>query len=257
MPRPFRLFTHYDFFSVFVPGFVAIIGFSMMLPIDMLRSPLRNFAIALLPTLILAFVFGQSLHSIADLFERYHNKPILNTWISPFSGGFRTRFAERMSGEGPELSGETGAEIAESRFRQACNELLEDELLNFGGNEFTAEDWERIYPTIQSQIYASETGRSITFQAIYAFCRSMFTLSLLLFAIYTFFGLLDKGILQIGPSVDFVKRSLLVNYFWYIWPLSLIGLITYWYAMVSYKRYFVQYLIGDFITVRYGGHEDA
>lgn len=263
MPRPFRLFSHYDFFSVFIPGFATVLGIFVLIPVPITDGNIwSNLALALLPTLVLAFVFGQALHSIADFLERHHEKPLLRLNVSPYSGGFRSEFAERINYSYEEDinddAGDLGEQIVNERFREACSVLLSNELVNYGGEEMTADDWKEIYPVVQSQIYASEAGRSRTFQSIYAFCRSMFTLSSLLSIAYLIYAVFRAGyfpswiISLLGLETDPLQGSLIAIYLWWTLPLSAIGVITFGYAAISYKSYFVQYLISDFLTITYG-----
>ena len=65
MPRPFRLFSTYDFFSVLLPGLATALGLYMLIP----RSIEIGIIAALLPILVLSFVFGQALHSLSAWFE--------------------------------------------------------------------------------------------------------------------------------------------------------------------------------------------
>lgn len=84
MARPFRLFSQYDFFSVFLPGLATLMSFYMVLLQEITLGPIA----AVIPILVLSFVLGQALHSLAALIEQLLGRTCI---IS----SHRTLFAEK------------------------------------------------------------------------------------------------------------------------------------------------------------------
>lgn len=240
MARPFRLFSQYDFFSVFLPGLSTLMSLYLVLPQEISVGPLA----AIIPVLVLSFVLGQALHSLAAFIEQQLGKTCLVT-------SHRTLFAEKLL----EPDDAEGRIVGE--FKLECSHLLHDSSLLLEGEEtsLSSEEWKKLYPTIQSYIYNSEVGRSRTFQAIYAFSRSMSVLfaGLLLFYI-TYYCLQQNGVFFDRPSKyllffsnpgEFIKVALL---------LCLLGALLFLYSTYSYRRFFIQYLISDFVALRTANH---
>lgn len=233
MTRPFRLFSTYDFFSVFVPGLATLMGFYMLLP----RPESLSVVVAIIPVLVLAFVFGQALHSMSALTEKLlgHTR---------FCKSHRTHFAEKITNP------KCHQQRVVDHFKEQCAvELRDDSYLLSDQGALSVAEWKELYPVIQSKIYSTEGGRSQTFQAIYAFSRSMSLLLLglpvLYFAHYFFrtvIPVVDRPpkYLQFFPSfADFIEVAI---------PLCWLGSLLFLYSVITYKRNFVKYLLSDFIV---------
>ena len=221
-----RLFDLYSFFSVFLPGISAVLGLYFLLPAE-IDVPI---AAVFIPVLVLAFVLGQAIHSgavfVEDFLTRY-------TRIK----GHRSHFSNEI--DNPQATNEKIVR----EFTLACNEVFELNISD-GGD---AEDY---YPIIQSFIYADSRGRSRTFQAVYALNRSMFLLSLgfpVLYFVHRLFY--NTEIVTRDP-----KYSIFFIDYWdfqgsitfLLWFTALFFL----YGAYRYKRFFMQYLISDFIMIR-------
>ncbi|WP_143105117.1 hypothetical protein [Halogeometricum rufum] len=118
------------------------------------------------------------------------------------------------------------------------------------GSEVCTEKWSELYPLVQSYIYNSEVGRSRMFQSIFSFARSMFVLLTglpVLYAIHFYFrqnGTIarpPKYLLYFPSYADFMEVVI---------PLCIAGALLFGYTAYSYKRYFAEYLISDFVALR-------
>ena len=236
MASPFRLFSLYDFFSVFIPGLATLIGFYMLLP----RPEHISIVAAVIPVLVLAFVFGQALHSFADFTEDAIGK----LGIAP---RHRTMFAKKISE--PDQPEKRIVAV----FKKECESLFSDpSLIDDGDDGPGDEDWEALYTIIQSYINCSEVGRSRKLQAIYAFSRSMAVLLFglpIVYLVHYYFrtvSIVDRPpkYLKFFPTFgDFIEVSL---------PLCWLGAILFTYSRYTYRQYFIQYLISDFVSIRDG-----
>lgn len=233
MARPFRLFTIYDFFSVFLPGLATALGLVLLLPEDIEISLI----VALLPLLVLSFVFGQALHSTAAFTESVLSR-------CERINSHRETFASELNS--PDKVGDQ----AVRQFKEELAIALRDnDLMNDDATE--DDDWSGTYTFIQSYIYSNEVGRSRTFQAIFAFSRSMTVLLSGLPLLY----LIHQ---EIRSHTNIIDRE--PYYFQFFdgfgefieafFPLSILGAILFLYSAYSYKKYFAQYLITDFVAIR-------
>jgi hypothetical protein len=234
MARPFRLFSVYDFFSVFIPGLATLLSFYLLLP-----KPITiGIIAAVIPILVLSFVFGQALHALSALFESK-----FSNWTRIMS--HRDHFGHKLANP------DEGEQRVINRFKKECGFMLGDTEIMKQTDELTKDEWKRLYPIIQSHVYQTQSGRSQTFQAIYAFSRSMLILLTglpILYLIHYFFR-------TIIPRIDRDPKYLL--YFPSFWdfievaiPLCILGALLFAYSSYSYKRYFVQYLVADYILER-------
>ncbi|MFC7202511.1 hypothetical protein ACFQJC_03225 [Haloferax namakaokahaiae] len=232
MPRPFRLFTVYDFFSVFLPGLATVLGLFMILPeeIDI------NFFVALIPILVLSFVFGQALHSLSALSES-----LLNS--TPLVTSHRTQFSNYIL--------ENGNEHVVTKFKECCAATFRDDsLLLEEGDVPDASEWKSLYPFVQSRIYTNGKGRSRTFQAIFAFSRSM---SVFLFGLPILY-LIHYNLSYLGLIISRPPKYLLFfpnfqEFIEAVWPLSWMGMAIFIYSSHTYKKHFSQYLVSDFVSI--------
>jgi len=232
MARPFRLFSVYDFFSVLLPGLATVFGFYMLIP-----KPIEiGILAALLPILVLSFVFGQALHSLSAWFEAVLNRTRLVS-------SHRTQFGEYLC--------ENSDEYVVQKFREECAYVFRDSgLIDIEREDSAKDTWKELYPYVQSHIYTDDTGRSRTFQAIFAFSRSMTVFLLGLPLLYILhFSLDSAGIIVSRPPKYLLFFPDFREFIEAVWPLSWIGMLIFLYATYSYKRYFVQYLVSDFVSI--------
>lgn len=232
MARPFRLFSVYDFFSVLLPGLATVLGFYMLIP-----KPIEiGIVAALLPILVLSFVFGQALHSLSAWFEAILNRTRLVS-------SHRTQFGDYIH--------RNADNHVVQKFREDCAyEFRDSGLINGGQGGVSKEAWKDLYPYIQSHIYTNDAGRSRTFQAIFAFSRSMTVFLFGLPLLYLLHFFLDsEGMIISRPPKYLLFFPSFREFIEAVWPLSWLGMLVFLYATYSYKQYFVQYLVSDFVSI--------
>lgn len=234
MPRPFRLFSAYDFFSVFVPGLATTFALYFLIPGDIDIS----LTAALIPTLLLAFIFGQALHAFADFIHAQIAK-------SDCIDSHREKFAKEI------VNPDAENEITVGKFKQEIFQFIDDPRMRERMQDGSKLDqWEALYPIVQSQVYNYGQGRSINFQAIYAFSRSMLLLLFGLPIVFTVhYGAQSIGLFQRDPFY----MEFFPTYFRLMQaavPLCIIGGILFLISTRSYQKNFVKYLISDFIVIR-------
>lgn len=238
MPRPFELFSGYDFFSVLLPGLAAATLAFLFLPAPVASQigPLT----ALIPVLVLSFSLGQGLHAIAHWLEKQAGR---TCFVTPH----REIFSEQI--QNPDW---ISVHIVDSFTLKVAELLLEptnQSSINIEGKADQEADWSEIYTFVQSYIYTHEIGRSRKFQSIYSFCRSLMVLSFV-FPIVTYFhNQMQEAefVFDRTPQYttyfqgypDFMEVSLFLGF---------IGTLVFWYGAYSYKRNFVRYLISDFVA---------
>ncbi|WP_336346202.1 MULTISPECIES: hypothetical protein [Halalkalicoccus] len=216
-------------------------SFYMVIPREISLGPIA----AIIPVLVLAFVLGQALHSLAALFEQLLGK-------TGSVSSHRTLFAEKV------LDHDNAEKRIVDEFKVECSRLLHDPSLLKGNEDEESpslQEWKELYPTIQSYIYNRDIGRSRTFQAIYAFSRSMSVL----FAGLPLFYIIYYCLQQNGVFFDRPSKylSFFPNFGEFIevaWPLCWIGAALFLYSTYSYRRFFIQYLISDFVALRAVDH---
>lgn len=231
-----RRFDLYDFFSVFLPGATLVIGLLPFLPSD------TEFGVGAAGIIVvLGFVIGRAIHGSAILFDQY--------WEN---SGHRELFVDQLTN--PEVLSPSIVD----RFFHICCEVYDDLGLCEDRSESVAsDDVEPLYTLVRSYIHMDSRGRSRTFQAVYAFYRSMWLVSLLLGCVYYVYSIARL----LGVTVD------TVDYYTYISSLDVptaaimglsiaVALFAYRVfrdAKERHQRYYVQYLITDFITLYEAG----
>lgn len=232
-----QLFSLYNFFSVFVPGFVFVLGVVPLLP----EGARVTAVTSLVPVLALAFVVGQGIHSLAVRVE-----------AALGHDGHRTRFAD-------ELVGRTGR-FDDALVREFWNCYRGTDFstpVDFEADENTDPSVARtaIYVLVQSYVHTAELGRSRNFQAVYAFCRSLWFGSFCLTFLYWSFALyatvLNLGYHPIVPATDSLLELLVLS-------TTVCGLcvFVFKYAADQYREHFVQYLLADFVVLSRRAAED-
>lgn len=228
-----RRFDLYDFFSVFLPGATFIIGLLPFLPVD------ANLGIGAVGVIVvLGFVVGRAVHGSAILFDQY--------WENR---GHRQEFLDQLAD--PTV---LPAEIVD-RFFDVCCEVYADLGLceNRAESIESDDEIEPLYTLVRSYIHMDSRGRSRTFQAIYAFYRSMWFVSLLVAGIYYAYSF--ARLLGVTTGA--------VDYYTYVSSLGVptaaimglstaVGLFAYRVfrdAKKRHQRYYIQYLITDFLTL--------
>lgn len=233
MARPFRLFSIYEFFSVFIPGLATTFGLILLLPRDIDVS----LTVALLPLLVLSFVFGQALHSTSAFIEAILAK-------SDSVNNHREAFASELNS--PD---KVGAQVIRQFKEELAIALRDEDLMN--DDAMADNDWSELYTFVQSYIYANEVGRSRIFQAIFAFSRSMTVLLAGLPILYLTHQIVRNTTSIIDREPNYLRFFDDFGEFMEAFvPLSILGAILFLYGAYSYKNYFAQYLIADFVAIR-------
>lgn len=229
-----RLFDLYSFFSVFLPGFAFLLGIVPLLP----RGVPTGAVSALVPLLVLGFVVGQAIHSLA-------------VWAEEAFGHerHRVRFGEELEGRTNRFD-ET---LVQEFYSCYSDSSFEVPLVSLDEDEDTEEsfDYSTIYALVQSYVHATEAGRSRVFQAIYALCRSLWFGSFLLLFLYWF-------VASYAVIVNAEPRMLLLTagHLFETLLLFTVGcgfaIFVFKYAADQYQEHFVQYLLADFIVLSRG-----
>lgn len=222
-----RRFDLYDFFSVFLPGATVLLGIVPFLPKKTKLGP------ALVGTLIvLGFVVGRGVHSIAITAENVIG-----------GDSHREKFHDEITRNGE------FEDLLIDEFSEACNRIYD----GFDFDEDSDMDSDTLYTLVRSYVHMDSRGRSRTFQAVYAFHRSMWIVTLSLSLLYALYG--------VGDALVLFEES--VNYLSFIGVLDLPALVltggpllvTSLAYRVSrdgkrrHRKNYVQYLIADFVTL--------
>ncbi|WP_135824759.1 hypothetical protein [Halorussus ruber] len=141
------------------------------------------------------------------------------------------------------------------RFYRRSKELFGEDIgLPEDRSDVSDDQADALYALVRSYIHIDSRGRSRTFQAVYSFYRSMWLISLLLVVIYVGYGLIRIT----GISQE------MVNYYTYISSLQISPVVlvlgslvvvtssytTFRGAKQKYQKYFIQYLVSDFLVLR-------
>lgn len=228
-----RRFDLYDFFSVLLPGLAAILGTYPFLP----RSFSPTAFGAVLPLLTGGFVFGRAIHTGAVAIEE---------WAG--IAGHRKRFAEEI------YSPSVLAPGTIDRFYGLCYERFGDIGIGRSSENFRKQNPQSVatlYTAVRSDVHIDSRGRSRSFQAIYAFYRSMWFVSLLLAGIYTMYGVIG----YVGVAFPYVTKIARLNIDPALFVITALAIIagaytTFRKSKTTYRDLFVQYLITDFIALR-------
>lgn len=252
-----RRFDLYDFFSVLIPGGAFVIG---LLPFFPQQLPVFSTA-AIVILIIAGFVFGRGIHALGLLIEQPFDD-------QPFIG---------IKGYGIQLS---GVDVATNHREYFISELvspmhIETELIDafytkatdyasIGSlpekrSDLELDDHgaclETLYTVIRSYIHLDSRGRSRTFQAVLDFQRTTMMASVLLFLVYFPYGFLKLAGVVPTNAVDYNSylSSLGIDG-WVICLVAIIVLLSAYYTFErirsNYRRYFIQYLMSDFINLQ-------
>jgi hypothetical protein len=249
-----RKFDLYDFFSVFLPGATLIIGLVPFLPYD---SNIFSFG-TVAAGIVLGFVFGRALHAIGLLFETstHRSEPILSIGsydIHDFAvtTGHREQFINELQNPTQVPDGVV------KEFYDCATEAYPETKLPTDWENIDNEnnkEIETLYTLVRSRIHMDARGRSRTFQAILDFQRTMVFTSLVLFFIYVIYVLIL--VVDPEPVVGYqLYISSLDIVWWLILTFSIIFHISIYLIFErirsSYRRYFIEYVMADFINITY------
>jgi|GEM_PF-1558638 len=232
MPVGTRRFDLYDFFSVFIPGATILIGLFPFLPEETDVGSL----VTLLPLLLGGYVVGRGLHSAAAK-------------IDEIGDTHRTRFYAQFEDEPSDITTD-----ARDRFLVEWEEVYQFTDGKTEAPNKTRDDQAMLYTASRSLVHIDGRGRSRTFQAIYAFHRSMWFAVMALGLLYLTYAVLRLtgrasglvGYRSFIGALD-VEPTVLV-------PVILLGFslsfATFRRSKRVYRRHFAEYLIADFLTLR-------
>jgi hypothetical protein len=261
MTTSIRRFDLYDFFSVLLPGSALLLGLVPFLPN---KTDFGSLGV-LLPFLVAGFVIGRAIHSVAVGVEKRHQKSDSDVgWIEshiiyPLAVLFfaydwtedvthRRYFIIEIKNKGD--IDEKVVKLYLRLCRDAFNELdIPKDPENITDNLGNS-----IYNLTRSHIHIDARGRSRTFQAVYAFYRSMWIVSLFLSIVYILYGVivalrLNRGIVDYTSIIgSFGVQGSLISL------LSFVLAVGTYYAFSSakwdYQKYYIEYLLADFIVIQ-------
>lgn len=249
VPRPFRLFREYDFFGVLLPGLASVVFLYMLIP----RNVELTFPASVLFVVVFAFVFGQALHSVALFVE---SLPEIVSRVSSLSWSHRKKFEKELK-DPDYVSRETVKRLRWEGARLCPGFPYREE---FSEGAYTEREAFALYTFLRSYLHANEHSRSGNIKAMYAFCRNMLVLLFGLVPLYLLYGHLDSdtGVDLLLPDRGFINRpgkylEFFPNYLRFLEamiPLALIGGMLFLVGTFVYQRFYVQYLVSDFLTVR-------
>lgn len=251
----------YDFFSVLLPGSAFLLAMVPFLPNDF--NVLSGAFVILL--ILGGFVVGRAIHALAvEIEASIESYPT-----------HRERFYTEIT------QGENLHPVTVARFLDACESAFdiddigvylgyqETPTLPFGvrvlltiarylfdiGPIRAKRDGPEsdLYSLVRSYIHIDGRGRSRTFQAIYSFYRSMWIVSILIAIVYYGYVVLKfRG--SLTDVVGFTSKIGASQVDLGIIALSAVGLAILAHFLFSttraeFQRYFVQYLITDFIVL--------
>lgn len=243
MPRPFRLFREYDFFGILLPGLASVIFLYMLLPEEVdVSLPSGIIFVA-----VFGFVFGQALHSTSLFVESF---PELFPKHRP-SWSHRDQFEKELNN--PRYMSQETMDRFRTEVSKACPGIEEKD-------EYTTEEAQTIYTFVRSYLHGKDHTRSSGIKAMYAFCRNMLVLLFGLIPVYFLYGNLNGtgGSDIFLTDVGYIDRAgkytlYFENYLEFlkaVVPLALIGAAIFLVGTVIYQRFYVQYIVADFLAVR-------
>jgi len=232
--RGIRRFDLYDFFSVFLPGATFLIGLFPFVP----NGTSLGVGIAGV-VVVLGFVVGRAIHGTAIIFDGFWN-----------NDDHRDVFLRQIS-DPTVLS----AEVMDQFFDACCEVYNGLGLCETRRASVDAEtdEIEPLYTLVRSYVHMDSRGRSRTFQAVYAFHRSMWFTSLLLGFVYYGYALLRASpvtqeavayqtyISSVGLAPEIITAGATV--------VVLFSYRVFRDAKRRHQRHYVQYLISDFLTL--------
>lgn len=233
-PIPTTTFDLYDFFSMLLPGGTLILGLLPFAPRSVQTEPFG----AVVVFFIGSYVLGRGLHSAAESVDKLSNTP-----------SHRTLFKSELQSSSPDLISESTVDA----FYDAAIDHIQ--VPNYPADRTSATDemLDVLYVHTRSYIHMDGTGRSRTFQAVFAFYRSADLVIMILVAVYFFYGV--GGYLHLfsnmGDYSSFVGSLGLPPSMFLIFSEILLGAtaLTFHDAKGDYREYFIQYLFIDFLIL--------
>lgn len=249
-----RRFDLYDFFSILIPGTTFLLGMLPFLPAD---ADVFGFAtIGIL--LILGFVAGRALHALGIYLEQRPSNRLLGIELHRYlTRSHRDIFKKEVA-----ITEDLDDSLVDGYYQEA-RRCFDDIDLPSSREELVEEDadgvLDTLYAVTRAYIHADARGRSRTFQAILDFQRTMLVTSLILFAIYGTYAIFDAFGRLPTDSVGYTPyiaqldvSPVLIFFFSAIITIS--AYLTFERIRTNYRRYYVQYLLADFVVLRSDEH---
>jgi hypothetical protein len=232
-----RQFDLYDFFSIFIPGVTFLLALVPFLPRDQSLPTLGIVGLVLIG----GFVVGRVVHALRILIEDWanlttHRDYFINEITNP--RGIDSSLVERFY------------ETAKAEFDHAGLPDWD----NIDKNKHT-DELETLYTLTRSAIHIDSRGRSRTFQAIYDFYTSMMIASSAIALLYLLYSLIQGFDLVSSATIGFKPYITILDVHWLVLlfiTLTAYNLLFYISRQMRtpYRRYFIQYLISDFIVLQ-------
>lgn len=224
----------YDFFSVLLPGFALLLSLVPLFPrsIDPLSAGMVIFL------LLGGFIVGRGIHSVAVYIEE--------EWETIPT--HRERFEDELVN--PTALNEETIRNFRDRTSEAFRLDEIDPYLKKDDGEYTSGD---LYALTRSAIHIDGRGRSRTFQATYAFYRSMWIVTSVIGVLYYLYAF-GKVFAVPGSLAGFTSHlgsSQIEPAFIGLIAVALCFLAHYFFrgSREQYQTFYIQYLITDFITI--------
>lgn len=229
----------YDFFSILIPGAVFTIALLPFLPTEITLGT-TGLVVVLL---VIGFVLGRAVHALGIQVERI-----------PGATNHRALFRSELV-EPTDLS----SDLVETFYRRARYRLpLRD--LPADPSTFDLEDGEDrrriddIYGMVRSSIHIDSRGRSRTFQAVLDFYRSMTVTSVLLFIIYSGYGIIlaaPTSVHEIFPyQTHLASYEIIPAIPFFVGAVFTLSAYTSFERIRSdYRLYYIQYLMIDYLII--------
>jgi branched-subunit amino acid transport protein len=230
-----------------LPGALFIIGLIALVPSSINLSVGQ----VLIPALAIAFISGHALHALGLILQGALAR--VNSYKS-----HREYFASECQ-DPDNLDEEFVNEFKNSldEYTDKYTIISDENNANDDGqsgsstNKTDNTDFKRLYPLVQSYIYADGRGRSRSFQAIYALSFNMIVLSWVLIIMYII------HIFLWGCGIIFDSDPLYIKYFGNYYEFIIIAVVTavissiiFCYHERKFKKIFAQYVMADFLTIK-------
>lgn len=251
-PASGRSLNLYNFFAIFLPGFLFII---LLIPFSPQSIDIRT-PLAAIPLIAVGFVIGQALHTISIIVQ---SLPAGNTTTTSHRELF-VQAVDDQSEHSPKIPNPLI-----SRFKTSVNDQHSGEdtgPLNTD-NATSNDEIKSVYHLARSKIHADGRGRSRVFQSIYAFSRSVQVMILVVGVIYIVYAILDfVDISQAFASQSSLEFSVQIytpliasalEQPLVVIPLAILGMALGYgifnKTTAQYKRNYVEYTLADYVVI--------
>jgi len=228
-----RRFDLYDFFSVLVPGAGFIGGLIPFLP----ETVSFNGLLTVVVVVVGGLVSGRALHALAISIEDFFGED-----------SHRDIFIQEVR------NANNIPDSLVNDFLDECSNSTSLKLSSETTNILQRQDIKGSYTFARSAVHIDGRGRSRTFQAVYAFYRSTWLVGLILGIIYVIYPIAKyQNITQNIAGYSSIIGSVSVNYsvLALLMVVLSLGLFrVFRKAERQYRRYFVEYLISDFLAIQ-------